>query len=167
LSVPPGLYQVRVAVRERKTGRTGSALQWIEIPDMLQGQFELSSLFLGERNNANQIESKSEGPGSIRVDVDHRFARSSVLRFQTYVYNAVRGVNGPDVWIEARILRNNQQVLRTSPALVPVANDLSRLPYWTEIPLSQLPSGRYVLQVLATDRAKNSNKSQMVSFSIE
>jgi len=32
LSLPPGLYQVRVAVRDRKSGRTGSAMTWIEIP---------------------------------------------------------------------------------------------------------------------------------------
>ena len=32
LHLPPGLYQVRVAVRDRQTGRTGSAITWIEIP---------------------------------------------------------------------------------------------------------------------------------------
>ncbi len=32
LSLPPGLYQVRVAVRDRQTGRTGSAMTWLEIP---------------------------------------------------------------------------------------------------------------------------------------
>jgi hypothetical protein len=32
LSLPPGLYQVRVAVRDRQTGRTGSAITWTEIP---------------------------------------------------------------------------------------------------------------------------------------
>ena len=32
LRLPPGLYQVRVAVRDRQTGRTGSAIAWIEIP---------------------------------------------------------------------------------------------------------------------------------------
>jgi len=32
LQVPPGLYQVRVAVRDRQTSRTGSAMTWIEIP---------------------------------------------------------------------------------------------------------------------------------------
>ena len=31
LLLPPGLYQVRVAVRDRQTGRTGSAITWIEI----------------------------------------------------------------------------------------------------------------------------------------
>jgi hypothetical protein len=31
LPLPPGLYQVRVAVRDRQSGRTGSAMEWIEI----------------------------------------------------------------------------------------------------------------------------------------
>jgi VWFA-related protein len=32
LPLPPGLYQVRLAVRDRKTGHVGSAMTWIEIP---------------------------------------------------------------------------------------------------------------------------------------
>jgi hypothetical protein len=32
LPLPPGLYQVRVAVRDRRSGHTGSAMTWIEIP---------------------------------------------------------------------------------------------------------------------------------------
>ena len=32
LPLSPGLYQVRVAVRDRQSGRTGSAMTWIEIP---------------------------------------------------------------------------------------------------------------------------------------
>ena len=32
LRLAPGLYQVRVAVRDRQSGRTGSAMTWIEIP---------------------------------------------------------------------------------------------------------------------------------------
>ena len=35
LPLPPGLYQVRVAVRERQSGRTGSAMGWIEIPQVV------------------------------------------------------------------------------------------------------------------------------------
>jgi len=31
LPLPTGLYQVRVSVRDRKTGHTGSAMTWIEI----------------------------------------------------------------------------------------------------------------------------------------
>jgi hypothetical protein len=32
LPLPSGLYRVRVAFRDRQTGRTGSAMTWIEIP---------------------------------------------------------------------------------------------------------------------------------------
>jgi VWFA-related protein len=32
LPLPPGLYQVRVAVRDRQSGRTGSSSTWIEVP---------------------------------------------------------------------------------------------------------------------------------------
>jgi VWFA-related protein len=31
LPLPPGLYQVRVAVRDRQSGRTGSAMVWVEV----------------------------------------------------------------------------------------------------------------------------------------
>ena len=31
LPLPPGLYQVRVAVRDRQSGRTGSAMTWVEV----------------------------------------------------------------------------------------------------------------------------------------
>ncbi len=32
--LPAGLYQVRVGVRDLKSGRIGSAMQWIEVPNI-------------------------------------------------------------------------------------------------------------------------------------
>ncbi|MBC8029877.1 MAG: VWA domain-containing protein [Pyrinomonadaceae bacterium] len=168
LTVQPGLYQVRIAVRERKTGRSGSAMQWIEVPPLDQTRFSMSSLFLGERRAGSLPEDK-RGPESIRADVDHRFARTSVLRFQTYVYNASRVAGATDVWIHAQVLRGSRQVFALPPNRIPhdVTKDPTRLPYWTEISLEELPVGQYTLHVLATDRAANTNASQTISFSVE
>ena len=168
LKVQPGLYQVRVAVRERQTGRSGSAMQWIEIPPLDQQRFSMSSLFVGERFSASGVEA-AKGPQPIRVDVDHRFQRSSVMRFQTYVYNASRTNGEPNVWIEAQVFRGNQPMFSLAPNRIPpqVAKDPTQLPYWTEIPLDQLPVGRYTLHVTATDRATNQNASQTINFSVE
>ena len=47
--VPPGLYQVRVAARDDKSGKTGSAHAWIEVPDLTKKKLTISSLLLGER----------------------------------------------------------------------------------------------------------------------
>ena len=110
LNVRPGLYQVRVAVRERTSGRAGSAMEWIEVPKAASPKLMMSSLFLGERRaEGNNDDAPVGEPQSVPIEVDRHFARNSVLRFQTYVYNAPRSAGGsPDVWIDARILRGNQ-----------------------------------------------------------
>jgi VWFA-related protein len=175
LKVKPGLYQVRVAVRERGTDRTGSAMEWIEIPALAPATFQMSSLFLGERSaQAAQPARAAGGPQPIRVDVDHRFARTSVLRFQTYVYNAARRAgalpeDGPNVWITAQVFRGSQQVITVAPARIPpdVAKGPGQLPYWSEIALTELPPGAYTLNVTATDRVGGASSSQRISFSVE
>jgi len=174
LTVRPGLYQVRVAVRERTSGRTGSAMEWIEVPAASPPRFGMSSLFLGERRaeaeTTSQANQPLDGPQPIRVDVDHRFAHTSALRFQTYVYNASsRTAAAPDVWIEARVMRGNQQVMIVGPGKIPpdVSKDSWRLPYWSEIGLSRLSPGWYTLLVSAHDRAGGSSVTQSVRFSVE
>lgn len=170
LDVKPGLYQVRVAVRERSTGRTGSAQAWIEVPDFADGHFQMSSLFLGERKMPQQGERFATAPQAVAVDVDHRFARSSALRFQTYIYNAAHpGATAPDVEIQARVLRDNRPVVTMPLMRLPTdtTKDLARLPYWAEVSLDQLPAGKYLLQITATDRVTKSAVSQQASFVIE
>jgi VWFA-related protein len=169
LQLKPGLYQVRVAVRERSSGRMGSAMEWIEIPNTSAGNFALSSLFLGERTERNEsAKTAATGAHSITVDVDHRFSRASVLRFQTYVYNASRANASPDVWIQAQVFRNRRQVIGSAPDKVPLTTpDVARLPYWSEIPLDSLPAGKYVLLVSATDKTQNRTSSQRIKFSVE
>jgi VWFA-related protein len=167
LTVAPGLYQVRVAVRERVSGRTGSAMQWIEVPDLTATRFQMSSIFLGEREPAS--EKSKHAPRSVLVNVARRFARSSVLRFQTYIHHAAHGASPPDVEINARILRDNRPVIVTPPARLPTdtSADRTRLPYWAEIALDQLPPGKYALQVTATDRTTKTSASQLVGFIVE
>ncbi|HEV2883983.1 MAG TPA: VWA domain-containing protein [Pyrinomonadaceae bacterium] len=164
LNVKPGLYQVRVAVRERATGKTGSAMQWIEVPETATAEFGLSSLFLGERK---EDASQSGGAQQIRVDVDHRFARNSVLRFQTYVHNPTRASGEPDVWIQPHVLRNRQPIKTGPVAKVPVNGDVTNLSYWSEIALQDLMPGAYVLQLTATDRVGNRSAVQRINFSVE
>ena len=169
LTVRPGLYQVRVAVRERGTGRTGSAMEWIEIPPVSPAGFSMSSLFLGERQAETVSAPLPADPRPVRVDVDHRFARSSVLRFQTYIYDAARNAGAPDVWIDAKVLRGSQQVMIVAPSRIPsdLGKDSWRLPYWSEIALDQLPPGPYMLKVSASDKIAGTSSSQRIAFTIE
>lgn len=169
LKIQPGLYQVRVAVRERDTGRTGSAHQWIEVPDLAKGRLQLSSVFLGERKVSRTDEKFATGARSVTVDVDHRFARTSALRFQTYIYNASLTAGVPDVEIQAQVLYDNRAVMTKASVKLPTdsTKDLSRLPYWSEIALDRLPPGRYALQLVVTDRVAKSTATQTTSFVVE
>jgi hypothetical protein len=169
LIVPPGLYQVRLAVRDRELGRTGSAMEWIEVPDLAQPRLEMSSLFIAERSG---IESQvdPESPQPVTVSVDHEFSSGSVLRFQTYIYNATRSAekNSPEVEVRAEVLKNDSAVVTTPWAAVPVTavNDHATLPYWSELPLDQFKPGRYVLRVTAVDRVTKRSVSQLINFTI-
>jgi hypothetical protein len=46
-ALKPGIYQVRVAARDERSGLVGSALEWIVIPDLSTRQLSLSSLMVG------------------------------------------------------------------------------------------------------------------------
>jgi hypothetical protein len=167
LTVQPGLYQVRLAVRERATGRTGSAMQWIDVPKAAPARLNMSSVFLGERRESNGARQTTE-PQSIPVEADHSFSRSSVLRFQMYLYDAVQTEGKIDVWVDARLSRAGQPILTISPNKVPATvKDLSQLPYWSEIGLAQLLPGSYTLEISATDRISGAVAEQRVRFSVE
>jgi hypothetical protein len=168
LSVKPGLYQVRVAVGERSSGRAGSAIQWIEVPELAAAQFALSSVFLGERKEDLATGAPGGGtPPAVAVDVDHRFARGSALRFQTYVYNATAGSGGPEVVIEAVVLRNRRAVMTMPSTKAPVTNETGRLSFWSELALKELEPGRYVLLLTATDQIAHRSTSQRIKFVVE
>lgn len=154
LQLPPGLYQVRVAVRDRRTGRVGSASQWVEIPQPTSPA--LSSIFLAEARQ-----------GTALVNVSRRFRRNSRLRFQTFVYNA-QGSAGSDVTLRVEVLRDGASVL-TLPEANPsrgASTDPARLPFSGEFSLAGLPPGRYVLQISAAAQSKTQS-TQQANFILE
>lgn len=164
----PGLYQVRVAARDAKTGRTGSAHAWIEIPDLSSGQLALSSVLLGARSQTANAAQMPPDPN--QLSVDHNFAATDHLRFMVYVYNAAPAADSkPDLAIQVQVLRDNQPVDTTPLKKISTEGiqDLQRLPYAAELSLAGLPAGRYILQLTAVDRVSKKSASQQTRFEIE
>lgn len=175
LTVPPGLYQVRVGVSDEKGGKVGSAQDWIEIPDVAAGRLALSSIIVSERKPglvdraASATGRDSQPLDSASFNVDHRFQINSFLRFVVFLYSAPRAGVKPDMAIQVQILRNNQPVLTTASRKVSTDGvpDLSRLAYAAEISLEHLPPGLYMLQVTAIDRLAGNTASQRTRFEIQ
>jgi VWFA-related protein len=169
--LPPGLYQVRVAARDDKSGQIGSAYAWIEIPDLAKKKLEMSSLLLGERTQGMMTNVSSPGGVSpVALSASHRFKRESTLRFLLFAYNTASSATEqkPDVAVQVQIIRDDQPVLTTALRKVTTdgVQDLARLPYAAEVPLSELLPGRYLLQVSVIDRVAKQSTSRQTHFDV-
>jgi VWFA-related protein len=169
--LPPGLYQVRVAVRDDNSGKVGSAQAWIEIPDLANKKLAMSSLLLGERTQAMMTNvSNTGGVSPIALSASHRFQRDSSLRFLIFAYNSALSPvdQKPDVAVQVQVIRDDQPVLTTALRKVNTegATDLVRLPYAAEIPLGDLLPGRYLLNVTLIDRVAKQSTSRQTHFDV-
>jgi VWFA-related protein len=172
MKVAPGLYQVRVATRDTHSGRVGSAMQWVEVPEFKQGALSMSSIFLGERQSSARPEEMKpeELARGVVLSVGRRFARTSWARLTTFVYNATPAADSkPDVALQIQVFRDDQPVF-TAPLIklsTEGVGDMTRIPYAAELALASFPAGRYVLQVTAIDRSAKTTATQRTSFVVE
>lgn len=159
IPLKPGLYQVRVAVRDEKSGRVGSSAQWIEIPELSTKRLTMSTLLLGDASKAEQGQ----------FSIDRRFSRETQMSFLTIIYNARAGAGGPKLDSQIEILRRGQRVIASPirPVIVEPNTDLARIPYGAVVALKTLAPGRYVLRVTVNDRTSNENSVSEVLFDVE
>ena len=169
----PGIYQIRVAARADANGRVGSAIQWIEIPDLSNKRLTLSSLLVGRRV-AGAGEQGKEAQPQMQFSVDRRFPRSSPLSFMILIYNARQTSGGtPDITAQIQIFRreqvNGQPVIASPMQKLPAEamSDPARIFYGGDLKLANLSPGKYILQVNVADRAAGVTESQRILFDVE
>jgi VWFA-related protein len=174
LYLGPGLYQVRVGVRDEHSGRAGSAHGWIEIPNLAAKELALSSLRLGVRTPSTLSNASASGEppvNSVDLSISHRFNPTDFLRFVVFVYNAMLSAPDakPDVVVQIQVVRDGQPVVTTVQRKISTegVDDLARLPYAAEVSLRGLPAGQYLLQVTVVDRIAKRSASQQTRFEIQ
>jgi hypothetical protein len=162
----PGIYQVRVAVREEQSGRVGSAMQFVVIPDLATRELTTSSVLLG--GQVLEDAKNKEASPQIQLSVDHRFSRLARLGYWMFIYNAKRDATGaPNLIAQTQVLRDGQ-VLLASPQrkLNQGGPDPDRIPFGEEMALKTLTPGRYDLRVTVTDSIAGTSVTQTVDFVI-
>lgn len=170
LDVKPGLYQVRVAARD-SGGLTGTAMQWVKVPDLSSHNLALSSLLIGQ-GELTESNSRSGGPlQKAQLKIDRRFAQGSKLRLLAFIYNVSRGANNQTPHVNARIdvFHGNSAAVSTPAFLIDTKNveDAARIPYAGELNLASLASGHYRIRLTVIDLNAKSYASQEGSFEIE
>jgi hypothetical protein len=158
----PGIYQVRVAARDERSGRVGSAMQWVVIPDLSTQQLTLSSLLIG-----GQVLDNSQS-AQVQLSVDHHFSRSDHLGFWIFVYNAKRDANGAtNLVAETEVLRDGKVVLTNSRKLGNDSPDPQRIPYGADLTLKSLTPGTYDLRVKIVDAIAGTSATQSTAFIVQ
>lgn len=168
--LPSGLYQVRVAARDDKSGKIGGAHAWIEIPDLTNKKLAMSSLLLGERTQAPMTNVSSPGVSPVALSASHRFSRESTMRFLIFTYNMLVSSTDqkPDIAVQVQVIRDDQPVITTALRKVTTDGvlDMTRLPYAAEISLNELLPGRYLLQITVIDRISKQSTSRQTHFDV-
>jgi hypothetical protein len=151
-----------VAVRDKRTNRIASAMQWIEVPDLSSGAFVLSSLFIGD------IDNTARESGKLSVNASHRFRAGSSLGYFLSAYNAPRSAAGSDLVLQLQVIRDQQPVI-TKPVEkidTTTVTDPANITYGEELSLAGLPAGNYLLTITIIDRTSKSSARQQAKFVI-
>lgn len=177
----PGVYQYRVAVRDKVSGKLGSASQIIEVPDLTKRKMTISSLAVEDVSMtiwqniaAGKVGTK---PGQIQVPstllydtVLRQFRAGTVLRYGFEVYNAKGdGQSMPTLETQAKILQNNAVIVEGNLNKIDVSTqtDPRHVKVSGAIMLKDtLPPGDYLLQLTVFDRSGKQTAIQIFPFEI-
>ncbi|MGH9762797.1 MAG: hypothetical protein ACREAC_18395, partial [Blastocatellia bacterium] len=98
LNLKPGLYQVRVGVREADTGLTGTSMSWVRVPDLNNGKLALSNVFLGKTSGdpsrGGGAAPRSAGKAEVTAG-NAKYKVGELAQYQFVVYNAANAAAMP------------------------------------------------------------------------
>jgi VWFA-related protein len=167
----PGPYDVRVAVRDKATGKVGTASSFLEAPDLKTGALALSGILLQTPLPSGQAAEPGKdlrGGTALRI-----FHPGETLTYGYQVLNATlaRGASKPNIEAQVTLFRDGKEFWADKPAPVPVDTDVKRVPAGGDLKIgTRMPPGEYVLQTTVTDMAadpKSRTATQRIDFRIE
>ena len=145
--LPSGVYQVRLVVRDNKTGALGTLSRYFEVPDLSKGRLAASSLVLGA------VPASNSKPGGVNwITASRRVSRKNNLLYATSIYNAKLRDGKPHVMTQLTVARNGQMIYQSpeEPVAISPANP-SQLIRVGQLKVSSLPAGKYVMTMKIID----------------
>jgi VWFA-related protein len=174
----PGAYQMRVALVERGTNKTGSANQFVEIPDLKKEGLTLSGVVLenmtmtqwNQFSTAGFLDNLVGQTDPIEDTSKRRFRRGTVLRFGVEVYNKKLTPQQMQVNLQARMYREGELVYQSKETPISQnAEMFEQTAVFTDAVMlgPHLPPGDYIVQVVAIESVgKKKIATQFVQFEV-
>jgi VWFA-related protein len=172
----PGVYSLRVAIRDNTSKRLGSAGDFVDVPDVQKGRLLVSGLIttpVGPDRKPVVPQSRpadrafapilSTGTASIR-----QYNKDSALAFTYSIYNAKTGEQGkPNLTRQVTLFKDGKPVAELPEEAVKVDTAGPRIDDYGILRLGgDIDSGEYVLQLVVRDKTANRDSSQWIDFEI-
>jgi VWFA-related protein len=145
-TLPAGTYQIRLAVRDNKSGGIGTVSRYVEVPDLSKGKLAASSMLLGAAV-AGEMNATRLTP----LSPSRRISRKEDLRYAVVIYNPKLKGGQPQLQTRLIISQNGNVIHKENDQPVPAgANGAQQLKVG-QFGLSGVKPGRYTLTLLITD----------------
>lgn len=165
-----GAYQLRGAVRDKESGRVGSASEFVEVPDLTHGKLALSGIALSGKPGKP---GKNGEPPAAESDKKLRFHAGETVLYACQVLNARPAPDGStNVELRATLYHDGRALGTSSPMGIDPKDqtDAKRLVVSNDFRLGkQLTPGDYTLQVTVVDKnapEKRATATQATDFEV-
>jgi VWFA-related protein len=168
-NLPPGKYQVKFVVRENQTGRMGSFVADITLPDMKKSPLKMSSIVLASMRQPSKKESPLIRGGEEYVpNISHVFRQDQHLYLLYEIYSpahekpaaeAPKGTKpGINLLSSLELIQGSTKVYETPLVQARTINVEGRdaVAVELDVPLAGLKTGQYVCQLNVIDDAGGS-----------
>ena len=177
----PGAYYVRIAVKDRASGKIGTAYRFLEIPDIKKNRLSLSSIFIvdddagasgigsGDTEGSRMLLGPQEGRKSPAV---RSYLPGEGFDYAVFIYNAKKK---KDIELETQFILYKDEEEFVIGEIVPIRleekEDFFSIPIVRRLSFKETISpGNYLFQFTVTDKRskkKDSAATQAIDFEIQ
>ncbi|MGA3033637.1 MAG: VWA domain-containing protein [Terracidiphilus sp.] len=168
-NLPPGHYQLKFVVRENQTGRMGSFIADVTLPDMKKAPLKMSSILLASQRTPSKKQDPTVRDGEEYVpNISHVFRQDQHLYLLYEIYDpahekaaedAARGTKpGVNLLSSLELIQGSTKVYETPLVQAKAINVTARdaVSIQLDVRLSGLKPGTYVCQLNVIDDAAGS-----------
>jgi VWFA-related protein len=175
LPLKPGVYQVRIGVREEGTNRMGTATAWVDIPELAQKKLEVSSLIL-----SNPLDINASGAEGIDVSELEQikmvqgiplFERGDSFDYSFRIYQDTLSLTKPELEWMPELFRDGKLIKQGQWLPISVEKEDIDSKGWmdvnSEVDIGKFDPGVYELRVSVKSSRSDKTVQRTIAFSVE
>jgi VWFA-related protein len=168
-NLPPGKYQIKFVVRENQTGRMGSFIAEVTLPDLKKAPLKMSSILLASQRTPSKKQDPLVRNGQEYVpNISHVFRQDQHLYLLYEVYDPTRAKAAADdakgskpginLLSSLELIQGSTKIYETPIVQARAINVEGRdaVSFELDVPLSGLKPGAYLCQLNVIDDAAGS-----------